>query len=41
VLLVGGIAGVWFGGRRAMVATRRGIRGIIREELDAREGRSP
>ena len=40
VLLVGGIAGVWFSGRRLMSATRRGIRGIVREELDAREGRS-
>ena len=41
VLLVGGVAGVWFGGRRLMSATRRGIRSIVREELDARDGRSP
>jgi hypothetical protein len=40
VVLVGGIAGVWFGGRRVMSATRRSIRGMIREELDARDGRS-
>src|SRR5882724_75164 len=40
VLLLGGVAGMWFGGRRVMSATRRGIRGIVREELDAREGRS-
>jgi hypothetical protein len=40
VLLVGGVAGVWFGGRRVMATARRGIRGIIREELDARDGRS-
>jgi hypothetical protein len=40
VLLVGGFAGVWFGGRRLMSATRRGIRSIVREELDARDGRS-
>ena len=39
-LLVGGIAGVWFGGRRVMIATRQGIRSIIREELDARGERS-
>jgi hypothetical protein len=37
---VGGIAGVWFGGRRAMFATRQGIRNIVREELDARNERS-
>ena len=39
-LLLGGIAGVWFGGRRAMFATRQGIRSIVREELDARDERS-
>src|SRR3984893_11155057 len=32
VLLVGGFAGVWFGGRRLMSATRRGIRSVVREE---------
>ena len=40
VLLLGGIAGVWFGGRRIAFATRQGIRRIVREELDARDGRS-
>ena len=40
VLLVGGVAGVWFGGRRLTSATRRGIRSIVREELDAREDHS-
>jgi serine protease Do len=39
-LLLGGIAGVWFGGRRAMFATRQGIRSIVREELDARDERA-
>jgi len=39
-LLLGGIAGVWFGGRRVMSATRQGIRSIVREEMDARDGRS-
>ena len=39
-LLLGGIAGVWFGGRRVVFATQQGIRSIVREELDAREGRS-
>jgi serine protease Do len=39
-LLLGGIAGVWFGGRRAMLATRQGIRSIVREELDARDERA-
>ncbi len=37
-LLLGGIAGVWFGGRWVMVATRQHLRSIIREELDARNG---
>ena len=40
VLLVVGIAGVWFGGRRVMFATREGIRSIVREELAARDGPS-
>jgi serine protease Do len=31
---IGGVAGVWFGGRRAMSAARRGLRRIIREELE-------
>ena len=39
-LLLVGIAGVWFGGRRVMFATRQGIRSIVREELDARDERS-
>lgn len=39
-LLLGGIAGVWFGGRRVMTATRQGIRSIVREELAARDERS-
>jgi len=39
--LLGGIAGVWLGGRRVMSATRRGLRRMIREELDARDGSSP
>jgi hypothetical protein len=34
--LLGGIASVWFGGRRIVFATRQGIRRIVREELDAR-----
>lgn len=38
-LLLAGIAGAWFGGRRLMSAARQGIRGIVREELDARDGR--
>ena len=38
-LLLAGIAGAWFGGRRVMSAARQGIRGIVREELDARDGR--
>jgi S1-C subfamily serine protease len=38
--LVGGVAGVWFGGRRAMSAARRGLRRIIREEIEGRGGRS-
>jgi len=32
------IAGVWFGGRRALVSMRQGIRRIVREELEARDG---
>jgi hypothetical protein len=39
-LLLVGIVGVWFGGRRVMLATRQGIRSIVREELDARDERS-
>jgi serine protease Do len=39
-LLLVGIAGVWFGGRRVVFATRQGIRSIVREELDARDERS-
>lgn len=39
-LLLVGIAGVWFGGRRVVSATRQGIRSIVREELDARDERS-
>jgi S1-C subfamily serine protease len=39
-IFLGGIAGVWFGGRRFMAATRQGIRSIVREELDARDERS-
>ena len=39
-LLVAVIAGAWFGGRRVMLATREGIRSIVREELAARDGRS-
>ena len=39
-LLLGGIAGVWFGGRRVGFAARQAIRRIIREELEARDGRS-
>jgi len=40
-----GASHVWlipaqYGGRRVMVATRRGIRRIVREELDAQDGRS-
>ena len=32
--LIGGVAGVWFGGRRAVFAARRSLRRIIREELE-------
>jgi Trypsin-like serine proteases, typically periplasmic, contain C-terminal PDZ domain len=39
-LLLGGVAGVWLGGRRVMAATRQGIRSIVREELAARDERS-
>ena len=39
-LLLGAVAGVWFGGRRVGFAARRAIRRIIREELEARDGRS-
>jgi hypothetical protein len=34
--LLGGISGVWFGGRRIVFATRQRIRRMVREELDAR-----
>jgi hypothetical protein len=30
-----GVAGVWFGGRRVLFATRQGVRRIVREELEA------
>jgi S1-C subfamily serine protease len=36
---IGGVAGVWFGGRRAMSATRRSLRRIIREELEVQSKR--
>ena len=32
---LGMVAGVWFGGRRALSAARRNLRRIIREELDS------
>ena len=38
--LLGMIAGVWFGGRRAVGAARQGIRRIVREELERPGGRS-
>ena len=38
-LLLGGIAGVWVGGRRVVLAARQGIRAIVREELAARDER--
>ena len=38
-LLLAAIAGVWFGGRRALGSVRRGIRRIVREELEARDSR--
>jgi hypothetical protein len=31
------VAGVWFGGRRAMFAAQRNLRRIIREELDSQD----
>jgi len=31
---LGVIAGTWFGGRRVVRATRRGIQRIVREELE-------
>jgi hypothetical protein len=37
--LIGGVAGVWFGGRRAISATRRSLRRIIREELEGQSKR--
>ena len=33
--LVGGVAGIWFGGRRARAGMRRYLRRLIREELEA------
>jgi len=39
-LLLAGVACIWFGGRRVVGAARQGIRRIIREELEARGGRS-
>ena len=39
-LFLGAVACVWFGGRRVIFATRQGIRRIVREELEARDGRS-
>ncbi|HKW92506.1 MAG TPA: S1C family serine protease [Methylomirabilota bacterium] len=41
VVFVGAIAGVWFGGRRLSLAARRGVRNIVREELDTRNERLP
>ncbi len=35
--LLGMVAGVWFGGRRAMSAAQRNLRRIIREELDSQD----
>ena len=35
--LLGMVAGVWFGGRRAMSAAQRNLRRIIREELDGQD----
>ena len=32
---LGMVAGVWFGGRRALFAARQNLRRIIREELDS------
>jgi hypothetical protein len=37
--LVGGVALVWFGGRRLLAAIRHGLRRIIREELEGLSGR--
>ena len=33
---LGMVAGVWFGGRRAMSAARQSLRRFIREELEGR-----
>jgi len=35
---LGAVAGLWFGGRRAVFAARRGIRRLIRDELDRPRG---
>jgi hypothetical protein len=37
--LLGGVALVWFGGRRLLAAIRQGLRRIIREELEGLSGR--
>lgn len=37
--LLGGIAAVWFGGRRLLAAMRKGLRRLIREELEGVSGR--
>jgi len=39
VVLLGGGAAVWFGGRRLLVAIRQGLRRLIREELEGLSGR--
>lgn len=36
--LLGAVAGVWFGGRRVVFAARRGLRRVIREELERLRG---
>ena len=38
--LLGMVAGIWFGGRRAAFAARQGIRRIVREEMGRPGGRS-
>lgn len=38
--LLGAVAGVWFGGRRVVIAARQGIRRIVREELEHPGGQS-
>jgi hypothetical protein len=39
VVLLGGGAAVWFGGRRLLAAIRQGLRRLIREELEGLSGR--